>query len=108
MVAIVGGFRDDTFHSDEAGVYERRKNRRGGALDVADLLGAGVEDPDGIGVVGIEGLADEADELAAADGAAVVAKTDDVDDDVAGEEEILRRRSERRGFGSRSFFIFWF
>lgn len=103
------GFRDDTFDGDEAGVDERRKNGGGRALDVADLLGAGVEYLDGIGIVGV---ADETDGLAAADGAAVVAEADDVGDDEAGEEEIIGRgrrrgrRRRRRYLGRCCFFFF--
>lgn len=39
---------------------------------MADLDGAGVEDLDGIRVVGVEGLADKTHHLAASDGAGVV------------------------------------
>lgn len=47
---------------------------------MADLEGSSVEHLDRVGVVRVEGLADEADHLAAADPAGVVLQADDVGD----------------------------
>lgn len=83
---FIGGgarVRDDSLDGDEMGVDERGEDSGGGAFDVADLEGAGVEDFDGVWVVGVVGFTDEADEFAAADGAGVVFEADDVGGDEA-------------------------
>lgn len=84
-VAVLGGFGDDALDGDEAGVEKRGEDGGDRALNVADLGHAGVDDLNGVGIMGVERLADETDHLAAADGAGVVAEADDVGDDEAGE-----------------------
>lgn len=74
------------------------------SLDVANLLGAGVENLNGVGIVGTDGLVDEADDLIASHGVAIVA-TDAYNEaaQVAAAEEfiLLRgsggRRKRKRG-----------
>lgn len=70
---------------DEFGVDQEGEGEGGGdgKFDVADLDSAGVEDSDGVGIVGVEGLADEADHFTASDGAGVVLDADDVGDEEA-------------------------
>lgn len=83
-----GGLGDDAVGGgDVAGVEERGEGGGGAAADVADLLAPGVVDADGVGVVGVVGLPDEADALAAGDGSAalVVLEADGVGDDEAQE-----------------------
>jgi len=72
-------------HGDEVGVEERGEHLRECAREVSDLLVAGVEDGDGVAVVRVERLADQADGLAAGDLAVVVAHSDDLGDEEAQE-----------------------
>ena len=77
-VGLGAAVGDDGLDGDEFGVDEGGEDGGDGALDVADLDGAGVEDLDGVWIVGVEGLAEQAHHLAAADGAGVVPEAHDV------------------------------
>lgn len=91
------GSSDETFEGgDEAGVDERGNSFFGLSLDVANLLGAGVENLNGVGIVGTDGLVDEADDLIASHGVAIVA-TDAYNEaaQVAAAEEIILLRGSR-------------
>lgn len=57
-------------------VHQGRQNGGDGALDVADLDGAGVQDLDGVGIVGVEGLTDQTHHFTATDITRVVLSTD--------------------------------
>lgn len=93
------GLGHDALDGDHVGVDQGGQDGGDGALDVAYLDGPGVEDLDGVLVVGVQGLADEAHHLAAADGAGVVAEADDVGDDEA--EEVRFGGGRLRGGGRR-------
>lgn len=88
VAVLGGGLGDDGLNRNEAGVEKRGEGSGSSALDVANLDGAGVEDLDSVGVIGVEGFADEADHLAAADGAGIITKADDVGDDEADEDGV--------------------
>lgn len=92
------GVGNDALDGDDVGVDHGRQYGGDGLLDVTHLVGPSVEDLECIGVVGVEGLADQADQFAAADSAGIVLKSDDVSHDESEEVGLGRgRRGRRRG-----------
>lgn len=90
-------FRHNALDRNQILIDQRGENPSHSALDVADLEGPSVEYLDGVGVVGVEGLADETDHLAAADPAGVILKPHDVSDDEANHVGLVGGRGLRPG-----------